>query len=221
MFSATMPPAVEKLARAYLRNPITVTVGSVGQAADTVEQRLEVLKQEAKGSRLLEILASDEFGFPIIVFANHKASVEFLHQRLDVLGYRCVALHGGRSQENREAAILGIRNRQRDILIATDVAGRGIDIPDVELVINYDMPRSIEDYIHRIGRTGRMGRAGVAITFLTLEDHELFYPLRAVAQRAPRSVLPPEFLSHESSRTRPGAVKQRRRQEERIFAYGV
>lgn len=221
MFSATMPPAVEKLAKVYLRSPITVTVGSTGQAAETVEQRLELLKQESKDSRLLEILASDEFDFPIIIFVNQKTSVEFLYRRLDTLGYRGVALHGGKSQESREAAISSVRNRHRDILIATDVAGRGIDIPDVSLVINYDAPKSIEDYIHRIGRTGRMGQAGVAITFLTLEDHEIFYNLRVVAQKASKSTIPPEFLSHESSRTKPGTVKQRKRQEERIFAYGV
>lgn len=221
MFSATMPPPVEKLAKVYLRSPIIVTVGSAGQAAETVEQRLELLKQEAKDSRLLEILRSDGFDFPIIIFVNQKTSVEFLHRRLDTLGYRSVALHGGKSQESREAAISSLRARHRDILIATDVAGRGIDIPDVSLVINYDAPKSIEDYIHRIGRTGRMGQTGVAITFLTLEDHEIFYNLRIVAQKASKSAIPSEFLSHESSRTKPGTVKQRRRQEERIFAYGV
>lgn len=221
MFSATMPSSVEKLARSYLCRPATVVVGSAGQAVDTIEQRLELLKEQEKDRRLLEILQEDEFDFPIIIFVNQKRTVDHIYHRLDTMGFRCVALHGGKSQEQRESAISTIRRRNRDILIATDVAGRGIDIPDISLVINFDMAKSIEDYVHRIGRTGRMGKSGTTITFLTNDDSAMFYDLRVLVQRASKSSIPQDFLSHEASRTKPGTVSQKRRHEERIFAYGV
>lgn len=221
MFSATMPAAVEKLARHYLQRPASITVGQAGRAADTVEQRLEMLKETDKDKRLLRILEEGDFAPPIVIFVNQKRSVDFLSRRLEALGYRCLALHGGKSQEQRETAIAQIKQGRCDILIATDVAGRGIDIKDVSLVVNYDMAKSIEDYIHRIGRTGRMGKAGTAITFLTSDDSAVFFDLRALVQKAPKATIPPEFLSHEATRTRPGSVTQRRRHEERIFAYGV
>lgn len=221
MFSATMPAAVEKLARQYLRRPGIITIGLAGQAADTVEQCVEMLKEDEKDRRLIEILSSGEFEPPIIVFVNRKQTVDFLSRRLEVLGHRCVALHGGKNQEQRESAISQLKKSGRDILIATDVAGRGIDIKDVSLVVNYDMAKTIEDYIHRIGRTGRMGKSGTAITFLTGDDSELFFELRAVLLKAPKSRISPDFLAHEASRVRPGTVVQKKRHEERIYAYGV
>ncbi|PJF17384.1 hypothetical protein PSACC_02853 [Paramicrosporidium saccamoebae] len=221
MFSATMPSAVEKLARGYLKRPGTITVGQAGQAADTVTQKLVMLKESDKDRCLLDILNSGEYEPPIIIFVNQKKTVDFLSRRLEILGHRCVALHGGKNQEQREVAISQFKKNGRDILIATDVAGRGIDIKNVSLVVNYDMAKSIEDYIHRIGRTGRMGKMGTAITFLTQDDSELYFELRVIVQKAPKSVIPPEFLSHEAARIRPGAVMQKKRHEERIFAYGV
>lgn len=221
MFSATMPASVEKLARTYLRRPAIVSVGQAGKAAETVEQRVELVKEEDKDRRLLSILDSTHFEPPIIIFVNQKRTVDFLSQRLEALGHRCIALHGGKNQEQREVAITQLKRRTRDILIATDVAGRGIDIKDVSLVLNYDMAKSIEDYIHRIGRTGRMGKTGTAITFLTAEDADLFFDLRVLLQKAPKTVIPEAFLAHEASRTKPGTVLQRKRHEEKIFAYGV
>jgi ATP-dependent RNA helicase DDX23/PRP28 len=101
--------------------------------------------------------------------------------------------------------------------VATDVAGRGIDIKDVSLVINYDMAKDIQDYTHRIGRTGRAGKSGVAITFLTKDDSGVFYDLKRMLQASSKSVCPPELANHEASFQKPGTVGQKRKKEETIF----
>ena len=114
-----------------------------------------------------------------------------------------------------------LKSGTRDILIATDVASRGIDIKNVSLVLNYDMAKSIEDYIHRVGRTGRAGKEGTAVTFLTEKDSEIFYDLRQLLQKSSRSSVPAELIAHEASRVKPGTIVQKRRHEETIFAYGI
>jgi len=141
--------------------------------------------------------------------------------RLNAHGYKAIALHGGKGQEQREAAIDQLKSGTKDILVATDVASRGIDIPDVSLVVNYDMAKSIEDYIHRIGRTGRAGKEGNAVTLLTDRDTDVYYDLRVLVQRSANAQAPSDFLNHEAARQKPGAVQQKKRREERIFAYGV
>ncbi|KAJ3204176.1 DEAD (Asp-Glu-Ala-Asp) box polypeptide 23 [Entophlyctis luteolus] len=150
MFSATMPPAVERIAKTYLRRPIVVTIGTAGQAVDRIEQRIEMINDEnKKKTRLLELLAGDEFVPPIIVFVNQKKGCEVLSKALDKLGYKSTALHGGKSQELREVALAGLKSGSKDILIATDVASRGIDVKNVSLVVNYDMAKSIEESVER------------------------------------------------------------------------
>ena len=152
MFSATMPVAVERLARTYLEKPATIFIGQAGRVADTIEQHVQMLKEEDKPQRLIEILEGDSsytanatvYPPPIIIFVNQKRTVDYLCKRLDSFGFKTVSLHGGKSQDQREAAINQLKTGQRDILIATDVAGRGIDIKNVSLVINYDMSKSIE-----------------------------------------------------------------------------
>lgn len=146
MFSATMPVAVERLAKTYMLNPATVTVGQSGSVADTIEQRVEIIREEEKSNRIWSILSSRESQFapPIIIFVNQKRTVDYLSKRLESFGLKVVSLHGGKGQDQREAAISLLRTGQKDILVATDVAGRGIDIKNVSLVINYDMPKSIE-----------------------------------------------------------------------------
>lgn len=117
--------------------------------------------------------------------------------------YKCALLHGGKGQEQREESIAGFRTGVFDIMIATDVAGRGIDVPDVGLVLNYDMPHTISNYTHRIGRTGRAGRKGVATTFLTTKNEEVFYDLREMLE-ASKAVVPPELARSEAAKIKPG-----------------
>lgn len=176
MYTATMPSAVERIARKYLRRPAIVTIGNVGQAVDTVEQRVEFIAGEDKRKkRLADILNSGEFAPPIIVFVNIKRNCDAIAREIKQMGFSSVTLHGSKTQEQREAALASLRNGTTDVLVATDLAGRGIDVPDVSLVVNFNMATNIESYTHRIGRTGRAGKSGVAITFLGNEDADVMY----------------------------------------------
>lgn len=207
MFSATMPPAVERLAKKYLRRPAIVNIGNVGQAVDTVEQIVEFINDDnRKRQRLIEIL-NEDYNPPIMVFVNQKKGCDVLYKALDKLGFRVTTLHGGKSQEQREYALLQLKNRVKDILIATDVAGRGIDVKNVSLVVNYDMAKNIEDYTHRIGRTGRAGKNGTAITFLSNYDTDVLYDLKQMIMKSSISRLPPELANHEAAQTKPGDRK--------------
>ncbi|OMO72290.1 hypothetical protein COLO4_27709 [Corchorus olitorius] len=177
MFSATMPPAVERLARKYLRNPVVVTIGTAGKATDLISQHVIRMKESEKFPRLQKLL--DDLGDKkAIVFVNTKKNADTISKNLDKVGYKVTTLHGGRSQGQREYSLEGFRAKRFNVLVATDVAGRGIDIPDVAHVINYDMPSNIEMYTHRIGRTGRAGKTGVATTFLTPMDTDVFNDIK-------------------------------------------
>lgn len=184
MYTATMPPSVEKIAKMYLRRPATVTIGT-GEAVTTVEQRVEFIQnEEQRKARLKEILSSDEFSTPIIVFVNTKRNCDVVARELQRFGWDAVVLHGSKTQEQREASLQSVRDGRTQILVATDLAGRGIDVPDISLVVNYNMASSIESYTHRIGRTGRAGKQGVAITFLGDEDNALLHPLKQIIRNS-------------------------------------
>ena len=174
MYTATMPAAVERIARKYLRRPAIVTIGNAGEAVETVEQRVEFISGEDKRKkRLAEILLSRDFVPPIIVFVNIKRNCDAVARDIKHLGLSAVTLHGSKTQEQREAALNSVRAGTTDVLVATDLAGRGIDVQDVSLVINFNMANTIESYTHRIGRTGRAGKSGIAITFLGSEDTDV------------------------------------------------
>ncbi|KAG8231675.1 hypothetical protein J437_LFUL007449, partial [Ladona fulva] len=205
MFTATMPPAVERLARTYLRRPAVVYIGSAGKPTERTEQVVYLVSEADKRRRLLEILGRGVEP-PIIVFVNQKKGADVLARGLEKLGYNACTLHGGKGQEQREYALASLKTGSKDILVATDVAGRGIDIKDVSMVINYDMAKSIEDYTHRIGRTGRAGKHGLAISFLTKEDSPLFYDLKQIILSSPVSTCPPELLNHPDAQHKPGTV---------------
>ncbi|KAI8388286.1 P-loop containing nucleoside triphosphate hydrolase protein [Radiomyces spectabilis] len=218
MFSATMPPAVERLAKKYLRRPAVVTIGTAGQAVETVEQRVEMISDEGrKKNRLLEILNSGQYAPPVIIFVNQKKGVDILAKSLNKMGQHAVTLHGGKSQEQRESALAQLKSGTAEVLVATDVAGRGIDVKNVSLVINYDMAKNIEDYTHRIGRTGRAGQSGVAITFLSNNDTDVMYDLKQMLMKSPLSKVPNELAHHEAAQAKPGAVKSKKKHEETIF----
>ncbi|KAJ0240124.1 DEAD-box ATP-dependent RNA helicase 21 [Hirschfeldia incana] len=207
MFSATMPPGVERLARKYLRNPVVVTIGTAGKATDLITQHVFMMKESDKFFRLQKLL--DELpDKTAIVFVNTKKNCDSIAKNLDKAGYRVTTLHGGKSQEQREISLEGFRAKRYNVLVATDVVGRGIDIPDVAHVINYDMPKNIDAYTHRIGRTGRAGKSGVATSFLTLHDTEVFYDLKQMLVKS-NSAVPPELARHEASRIKPGTVPDR------------
>ncbi|EHL00364.1 putative Pre-mRNA-splicing ATP-dependent RNA helicase prp28 [Glarea lozoyensis 74030] len=204
MYTATMPSAVEKIAKKYLRRPAIVTIGNVGEAVETVEQRAEFVSGEDKRKkRLNEILASREFAPPIIVFVNIKRNCDAVARDIKHMGFSSVTLHGSKTQEQREAALASVRSGGTDVLVATDLAGRGIDVPDVSLVVNFNMSTNIESYTHRIGRTGRAGKSGVAITFLGNEDADVLYDLKQMFIKSSISKVPEELRKHEAAQQKP------------------
>ncbi|XP_015916717.1 probable ATP-dependent RNA helicase DDX23 [Parasteatoda tepidariorum] len=217
MFTATMPPAVERLARSYLRRPSIVYIGSAGKPVERVEQIVYVISENIKRKKLLEIL-EEGVEPPVIIFVNQKKGADVLAKGLEKMGYNACTLHGGKGQEQREYALASLKTGSKDILVATDVAGRGIDIQNVSMVINYDMAKSIEDYTHRIGRTGRAGKHGIAVTLITKEDSHLFYDLKQLIMTSPISTCPPELANHPDAQHKPGTVITKKRREEKIFA---
>uniref|UniRef100_A0AC35TT94 Mediator of RNA polymerase II transcription subunit 15 n=1 Tax=Rhabditophanes sp. KR3021 TaxID=114890 RepID=A0AC35TT94_9BILA len=153
MFTATMSPAIERLARKYLRRPATVSVGSINRPTERVEQIVYMLSEEQKHKKMVEVL--EKFTtYPIIIFVNTQKGADLISKSLIKQGHSVAVLHGGKGQDAREHSLSSLRDKTKDILVATDVAGRGIDIKNVSLVLNYDMPKNIEAYTHRIGRTG-------------------------------------------------------------------
>lgn len=203
MYTATWPRAIEHMAEKYLRRPGIVTIGNVGQATDRVEQRVEFVSGETKrAQRLLAILNQQAFAPPVIIFVNLKRNCDYVAKTLNDEGWKAVVMHGSRSQDQREAALSQLRAGTADCLVATDVAGRGIDIPDVSLVVNFQMAKSIEDYTHRIGRTGRAGKSGVAITFVGKEDEDVLLDLKQMISKSPISKMPDELRRYNFSELR-------------------
>ncbi|OII77410.1 DEAD DEAH box helicase family protein [Cryptosporidium andersoni] len=181
MFSATMQSEVEKIARKYLKFPLYVTIGDIGSGKKSIQQILNFISENKKQSTLINVLNNYEYAIPpIIIFVNQKKTVDIVCRSIASNGFKVIGLHGGKIQEQRENNLNLFRNGIYDILVATDVAGRGIDIANVNLVINYDVPSTIDTYTHRIGRTGRAGKSGVAISFVTQQDSNLFSELKRI-----------------------------------------
>jgi ATP-dependent RNA helicase DeaD len=168
MFSATMAPSIIKTAQNYLQNPVRVSVGSTTAPTDRIKQEVIKTTDSEKYNILMDQLNKTEGSF--IIFMKTKHATERLALKLRGSGHTADAIHGDLRQRNREQVIRGFRAGKHRILVATDVAARGLDIPHIECVVNYDLPMNPEDYIHRIGRTGRAGKEGVAISLVTPID---------------------------------------------------
>lgn len=169
MFSATMATGPEMLAREFLHNPARVTVGEKTAPPSTVRQSIYPVSLENKSKMLLEILKRPEIE-RAIVFTRTKSRADRIAKMLQHANIRAVQIHGDRSQGQRNAALAGFRAKRFRVMVATDLAARGLDIPDVSHVINFDLPDETENYIHRVGRTARMGKSGEAITLVTPEE---------------------------------------------------
>lgn len=170
LFSATMPKKIQDFAKKALVQPVVVNVGRAGAANLDVIQEVEYVKQEAKIVYLLECLQKTPP--PVLIFCESKTDVDDIHEYLLLKGVEAVAVHGGKDQEEREYAMTSFREGKKDVLVATDIASKGLDFPDIQHVINYDMPKEIENYVHRIGRTGRCGKTGIATTFINKNCEE-------------------------------------------------
>ncbi len=183
LFSATMPADLTALARAGLKNPVQVMADRPATAAHRVTQTVHHTSHGEKTSLLLRILA--EPGDSVLVFTRTKHGADRLGRFLEKEGHRVAVLHGDRRLSQRRAALEGFRRGTYRVLVATDIAARGIDVANIGHVINYDLPNTPEDYVHRIGRTGRMKATGRATSFVTAEDH---YQFRAIEKLLGTSV---------------------------------
>ena len=165
IFSATIPSEIVQLATRYMQIPFRIEVAPSGTPAEKVEQELIVVHKSEK-LRLLEKLLYDYQG-PVLVFSRTKFAAKRIAHEAKLMGHRAAEIHSNRSQSQRQEALEGFKSGKYRILIATDIAARGIDVKGIELVVNFDLPDNSQDYIHRIGRTGRAGHAGKAISFAT------------------------------------------------------
>ena len=205
MFSATWPASVQKLAHEFITDAVHINIGDVELKANhRVKQIIEVLQSEQdKQRRLLSLLQQLHSpssplavkGRPprVLLFVLYKKEVDSMDRTVQRAGYQCVAISGDKGQQQRESALQSFRQGKVNIMIATDVVGRGLDIDDIDFVINYTFPLTVEDYVHRIGRTGRGGKSGTSYTFFTRnEKHlsgELINVLREAGEEVPSELL--------------------------------
>ena len=166
MFSATFPNVIQRLAGDFLNDYVFLAVGRVGGAAADIEQKVIHVEEDQKEDYLIHWLDKSPPEKRILVFVETKKKADILQRFLYKKGFYVTSIHGDRTQMDREDALEAFKRNEVQILVATDIAARGLDIPDVSLVINFDTPQNIEDYVHRIGRTGRAGNTGVAISFI-------------------------------------------------------
>jgi ATP-dependent RNA helicase RhlE len=189
LFAATMPPEIRRLAGDILRDPANVQVG-ITAPADTVSHALYPVSQHLKTALLLKLLGKTN-AQSVLVFTRTKHRAKSLGRKLVAAGYRSASLQGNLSQTRRQAAMDGFRNGTFQILVATDIAARGIDVTQISHVINYDIPSTPEAYIHRIGRTGRATRSGEAFTLVTGEDRDMVRAItRIIGSEIEQRVLP-------------------------------
>jgi ATP-dependent RNA helicase RhlE len=172
MFSATMAPEIRALAKDVLHDPVEITI-ALSKPAEGVQQEAYVIYDAQKADILEHILKTSEAS-SIIVFAGKKVEVRNLARHLQRRGFNAKGMHSDLEQDEREAVMLDFRNRKLRILVATNVVSRGIDIDDIDLIVNYDVPRDPEDYVHRVGRTARAARKGQAITFINEKEMREF-----------------------------------------------
>lgn len=176
LFSATIPPSIKGTVDTMLKDPATVEIARVGQTADTVEEHLCPVTQGQK-LQLLEALLKRYTPERVLVFCRTKTRVDEVAQMLRRGGFKCDLMHSGRNQSERERALRRFRSAEVQVLVATDVMSRGIDISGIDAVVNFDVPMDPEDYVHRIGRTGRAGHEGLAFTFVAPDE---ISPLREI-----------------------------------------
>jgi len=224
LFSATMPPKIRNLIKSALRNPVEVSV-AISKPSESIDQSVCICYDDQKLAVLKHIFAEDNIGKSII-FCSSKLKVKDLAHQLRRNKMRVSAMHSDLEQDERQKVMLDFANGKLDLLVATDIIARGIDIDDIALVINYDVPRDAEDYIHRIGRTGRADAKGRAITLVNLEDQFKLSRIEKLIEReVPRYPLPdgigdaPEYepnkkrssSNHKGSSNNRGSFKGRER----------
>jgi ATP-dependent RNA helicase RhlE len=212
-FSATMAPEVERIARSIVSDPTFIEVAARGKAAGTIHQTAYPVAHNSKMPLLLDLLEKEDWE-RVLVFTRTKRGADRLAHVLEKRDHKSNRIHGDRSQSQREAALKNFKSGKTRVLVATDVAARGIDIDLVSHVVNYDVPEAPEDYVHRIGRTGRAGNVGKAITLCTAaEEHSMRAIERLTGQQVERVLLPEfggEMRAETAAFKKPSAAPARR-----------
>lgn len=170
IFSSTMPKRIQEYAKHCLFNPVVINIGRAGSTNLNVTQDVEFVKDESKLIQILDTL--EKTPPPVLIFCENKNDVDEIHEYLLLKGVDVCSMHGDKDQEERNQAIREFRSGLKDVLVATDIVSKGLDFPDVEHVINYDMPKEIENYVLRIGRTGRLGKPGLTTTYVNRNQDE-------------------------------------------------
>ncbi|KTC83956.1 DEAD/DEAH box helicase [Legionella cincinnatiensis] len=219
LFSATMPYRIRQIANTYLHNPVSIEIRAETATVKSIEQRFLFASGHQKSEALLRVLAVEEYQ-GVIVFVRTKSSTEEVAEVLQQQGLRAMAIHGDITQALRERIIAQFRQGAIDILVATDVAARGLDVERVTHVINYDLPHDNETYVHRIGRTGRAGRSGVAVLFVTPKEGRLITSIeRHTRQRITKVAVPTDHMIHVTRQQRFMANITARLEHEHLISY--
>ena len=190
MFSATMPPEIEVLSRTIMRDPVRISVSPPHRPPSTIRHEVYPVPQHLKTGLLVKLLGREDM-MSVLVFVRTKRRADRVARQVEYAGFPVARIHGDRSQSQRELALEGFRSGRHQVLIATDVAARGIDVTGITHVINYDLPMVATDYVHRVGRTARMEAEGEAISFVTSEEENDLHGIeKALGKPIPRVTLP-------------------------------
>lgn len=187
-FSATMPAAITKLSKTILYKPVRIEVTPASSAVDTVEQHLYYVEKPEKSNLLFNVLQKVQ-SKSVLVFSRTKHGADKIARVLNKKGIGCEAIHGNKSQNARQRALTNFKSGKTRVIIATDIAARGIDIADLEMVINYDLPDVAETYVHRIGRTGRAGKTGTALSFCAPDERVMLNDIQKLTGKKLSSVI--------------------------------
>ena len=206
-FSATLEGGAERLIHKYMKDPVRITVGSTTRPADRIEMHVYEVEQDRKLGLLDMLLNNQEGSF--LVFARTKHGAERLSKKVSAKGFKAAAIHGDRSQNQRNMALKGFQEGYYRVLVATDVAARGIHVDGIAHVVNYDLPQAAEDFIHRVGRTGRAGADGVASTFATSAERADVRNIERLLKVKLVKVEVPAGLAREDRSTTPVIVMPR------------
>jgi superfamily II DNA/RNA helicase len=213
MFSATFSPEIKKLSASFLNNPVTIEVAQRNSTAENVTQTVYHVPDTAKSDAVAHILRGRELK-QVLVFSNTKIGASKLARQLENEGIKATAIHGDKSQLERMTALEAFKNGQIDVLVATDVAARGLDIVELPCVINYDLPYSAEDYVHRIGRTGRAGASGDAVSLYSDKDERFLTDIEKLIGRKLQRVPLPGFMPRSAHASERSVEKRSHQREE-------
>ncbi len=187
-FSATMPIAIANLSKSILYKPVRVEVAPVSSVVDTIEQHLYFVEKPLKSELLISLLKKEQ-DKSVLVFSRTKHGADKIARILSKRGIYCEAIHGNKTQGARQRALTNFKSGATRVIVATDIAARGIDVVNLELVINYDLPDVAETYVHRIGRTGRAGNRGTALSFCSQDEHMLVRDIQKLTGKVLNSTL--------------------------------